>query len=299
MAVLSYSLSKTGKWQCASIDTDPPSLRAFRLSGDHLLTQAFDRVAPTFDDHRALPAGVIEAVRSAIVTATAPAHPPRYLDLGAGSGRFGSAFVTAGDDYVGVDLSAGMLRAFAHQAAQRKIAPRLVQADGANLPFRDRVFDTVLLMNVFGGLRDWRQLIAEVRRVLHPGGAVVVGKTKAPPDGLDARMKQRARDILGALDVAQDRVNRRDEVVRSLASDAMRHINVTAARWTAKRTPRGFIARHRDGARFADLPQATKTQAMRELGAWAVAQFGSLDSIMSEQHAIALDVFTLAHGAAG
>jgi ubiquinone/menaquinone biosynthesis C-methylase UbiE len=264
-----------------------------------LLTQAFDRIAPTFDNHRAFPAGVPEAVRLAIVAATAgPTHHPRYLDLGAGSGRFGWAFVSAGDNYVGIDLSAGMLREFAHQAAQRKITPDLVQADGANLPFRDGTFDIVLLMNVFGGLRDWRQLVTEVCRVLHPGGAVVVGKTKAPPDGLDARMKRRAQEILGVLGLAQDRVNRRDEVVGWLASHASRHVTVTAARWTANRTPRNFIERHRNGARFANLPGRTKTQAMQELGAWAVAQFGSLDSAASEQHAVALDVFTLSHGAA-
>ena len=44
----------------------------------------------------------------------------RLLDLGAGTGRIGRPFVAAGDDYVGVDLSLGMLREFARRAGARQ-----------------------------------------------------------------------------------------------------------------------------------------------------------------------------------
>ena len=50
-------------------------------------------------------------------------------------GGIGWPFVAAGDDYVGVDLSLGMLRAF---VARCERAPRLVQADGHRLPFATR-----------------------------------------------------------------------------------------------------------------------------------------------------------------
>jgi SAM-dependent methyltransferase len=172
---------------------------------------------------------------------------------------------------------------------------RLVQADGARLPFRDGTFDTVMLMNVFGGLRDWRELVVEARRALRPQGAVIIGRTKTSPDGLDARMKRRAREILGTLGV-DDHVNTRDEVVRRLEADAHR-ADVTAARWSANRTPRDFIARHRGGARFSGLPETVRTRALRELGDWAATTFGSLDAVSAEQHALELSIFTF-HGAA-
>src|SRR5438874_5216759 len=98
---------------------------------------SYDAAAQSFDRHRALPVGVPEAVRAAILRSVA-ASRPRLLDLGAGTGRIGSPFVAAGDDYVGVDLSRGMLRAFQerrHAAAM----PRLVQASGESLPFPDGV----------------------------------------------------------------------------------------------------------------------------------------------------------------
>lgn len=236
-------------------------------------------------------------MRAAIVGAMHPARAPRYLDVGAGTGRFGLAFVAAGDDYVGVDLSEGMLREFAHHAAEQTMSAWLLQADGERLPFAGATFDAVMLMNVFGGLHDWRKLLAEVRRLLRPQGAVFVGRTKAPSDGLDARMKQCAKDTLARLGVARDRVNRRDDVVTWLNAHATQRTTVTAARWTANRTPRDFMARHGNGARFSGLAQNIRSLALRDLETSALAAFGSLDSVLVEQHAFELDIFTFHHGA--
>jgi ubiquinone/menaquinone biosynthesis C-methylase UbiE len=256
------------------------------------LQTAYDVVAPSFDRHRAMPDGVPEAIRAAILQAV-HVPSPRLLDLGAGSGRIGAPFVAAGDDYVGVDLSAGMLDEFAARSANRA---RLVQADGAGLPFRDGTFDAVLLVQVFGGLRSWRKFIAEARRVLRPDGALILGRTEMPPGGVDARMKDRLAAILKELDAGQDRANARDEIEQSLAADARRHDSVTAAAWTATRTPRGFIERHGSGARFSQLAAPVKAQAMRELSAWAMATFGSLDRVFSEPHSFELQVFRFDNG---
>src|ERR1700754_696690 len=130
---------------------------------------AFDSVAPTFDRHRILPDGAPEAIRAAVLGAV-DASPPRLLDLGAGTGRIGIPFITARDDYVGVDLSFGMLSEFKRRAAG---GARLVQADGERLPFADASFDAILLIQVFGGMRGWRRLLVEARRVLRGAGVLV------------------------------------------------------------------------------------------------------------------------------
>jgi len=54
---------------------------------------------------------------------------------------------------------------------------------------------------------------------------------------------------------------------------------------------RGFLDRHRDGARFSALPKPLKDQSLRRLADWAAATFGSLDAVFSEQYAFALRVF--------
>src|ERR1700712_4612455 len=102
-------------------------------------SKRFDSVAPTFDRHRALPDGVPEAIRAAVLEAV-DASSPRLLDLGAGTGRIGIPFIAARDDYVGVDLSFGMLSEFKRRAADRARASRLVQGAGEHLPFPERTF---------------------------------------------------------------------------------------------------------------------------------------------------------------
>jgi ubiquinone/menaquinone biosynthesis C-methylase UbiE len=251
---------------------------------------AFDTTAPAFDRHRVLPDGVAEAIREAILDAVGvPA--PRLLDLGAGTGRIGWPFVAAGDDYVGVDLSLGMLRAFVQRGS-----PRVVQADGQSLPFRDAAFDAVMLIQVFGGMRGWRRVLAEARRVLRSSGALVVGRTVAPAAGIDEQMKQRLATILDEMGVQRERVNARDDALRVLEETASA-ARIDAAAWNAERTPRGFLDRHPTGARFAALPEAAKDAALRRLGAWAAATFGSLDIAFSEPHRFELHVFRFQQGA--
>ena len=246
---------------------------------------AFDALAPRFERERALPDGVARAVRDLVLEA-AGAAPPRVLDLGAGTGRVGWPFVAAGDDYVGVDLSFGMLRAFVERSDR---TPRLVQADGHRLPF-GTAFDAVMLIQVFGGLADWRQFAAEVRRVMRPGGAAVIGRTAAPHDGVDARMK-RQLDLI--LDESRTRRggNARSEVETLFGTGASRVERRIAGAWTAQRTPRQFIARHCGGARFSALPEPVKNDAMARLATWAETAFGSLDAASSEPHEFALTIF--------
>jgi len=255
------------------------------------LQTGYDIIAPSFDFYRAPPSGVPDAIRNAILKlSNTPA--PRLLDLGAGSGRIGFAFVAAGDDYVGLDLSAGMLREFAGQFS----AARLVQADGEQLPFCDAAFDAVLLVQVFGGLRRWRKLIGEARRVLRLDGMLILGRTRMPPDGVDARMKDRLAAILSALGVDSQRKNARDDIEGSLTLAARGHETVTAATWTATRTARRFIERHASGARFSQLKLTVREGAMRELSTWAAATFGSLDRAFFEPHSFELQVFRSENG---
>ena len=246
---------------------------------------AYDALAPRFERERALPDGVAQAVRELVLEAAGVTHP-RVLDLGAGTGRIGWPFVAANDDYVGVDLSFGMLRAFVDRCG---CAPRLVQADGHRLPF-GTAFDAVMLIQVFGGLTDWRQFAAEVRRVLRPGGATVIGRTATPHDGVDARMK-RQLDLILDQSGARRSGNARADVETLFGTDASRVERRIAGTWMAQRTPRQFIARHRGGARFSALPEEVKSDAMARLAAWAETAFGSLDASSSESHSFELQVF--------
>jgi len=249
----------------------------------------YDATAPIFDRQRPLPQEVAGGIRAAVLAAVG-ALTARVLDVGAGTGRIGWPFAEAGDDYVGVDLSFGMLRAFTERPGYGH-PPRLAQADGEHLPFRDATFDAVMLIQVFGGMRGWRRLLAEARRVLRGGGALVVGRTVAPPDGVDARMRERLALFLDEMGAPSYQTSTRADA-QGWLEQAARGTRVVAATWTAERTPRRFIERHRTGARFSALPAPVKEEALHKLGAWATTAFGSLDAAFVEPYAFELQVFT-------
>jgi ubiquinone/menaquinone biosynthesis C-methylase UbiE len=251
--------------------------------------------APSFDRHRALPDGVAEAIRAAVTAAVGGVPRPRLLDIGAGTGRIGHAFVAAGDNYVGVDLSFGMLRIFRHRASPGGASPepalaRLVRADARFLPFPDASFDIVMMIQIFGCMSGFRLLVSEARRVLRPSGAVVLGRMLAAEHCVDARLKQRLALILSEMGIDPGH-NFQDEVEQALNSAARSAKSLRAASWRADRTAREFLQRHRTGARFSALPESFREEALRRLAVWAVATFGSLDVVYSEPYAFALQVF--------
>ncbi len=89
------------------------------------------------------------------------------LDLGCGTGR-NLELIDGNSRAVGVDPCLDMLRA----AKRRANGAWLVQARAEALPFRDDAFDTVTSGLVFCSVRDVPTGLAEVRRVLKPGGVL-------------------------------------------------------------------------------------------------------------------------------
>jgi ubiquinone/menaquinone biosynthesis C-methylase UbiE len=262
----------------------------------------FDPIAQRYDQFRALPDGVAASVRAAIRTAAGPDMLP-ILEVGAGTGRIGAAFVAAGDRYVGLDPSRPMLDRFAARLVtqgQRQDQGRsrshslLVQADGRSLPFSDGVFGAVLLVSVLSGVRGWRWLLDESRRVIRRGGVLVLGHAVPPPHGVDARMKAQLAVILEAIGVeAVPRGARHDDARDRLADHVVHYQSACAAQWVSTRSPRDFLTRHRTGARFAALPAATQDEALGRLADWARHAFGSLDQASDEVHAFEIQVLTL------
>jgi SAM-dependent methyltransferase len=93
------------------------------------------------------------------------------LEVGCGSAPCARWLTTRGARVVGMDLSAGMLRHAVAVAARTGVAPPLVQADAAALPFADGSFDVAC--SAFGAVpfvADSAAVMREVARVLRPGG---------------------------------------------------------------------------------------------------------------------------------
>ena len=98
----------------------------------------------------------------------------RALDVGCGTGHHLRALTGRGFDVAGVDGSQEMLDA----ARLANPAAELDRADVGALPFADASFDLLLCIEVLRYLADSQPCIAEMARVLRPGGVCLA--TAAP-----------------------------------------------------------------------------------------------------------------------
>lgn len=135
-----------------------------------MTSSVFDRHVARYDawyDRNAAAFGAeLAAVRGLLGTG-------RCLEVGVGTGRFAAALSVD----VGVDPSARMLA----KARARGVA--VVQGVAEALPFADESFDVVLFVVTLCFLDDPARALAEARRVVRPGGGVVIGflDAAAPP----------------------------------------------------------------------------------------------------------------------
>lgn len=101
---------------------------------------------------------------------------PHVLDVGCGTGRWAELVLNAwpGAKVTGLDLSQEMLRQAIVRAASYPERLDLVHGDAQSLPFDDATFDIVTCSHSFHHYPDQRGVVAEMARVLKPGGRVVI-----------------------------------------------------------------------------------------------------------------------------
>lgn len=138
----------------------------------HNDVERFSKWAPTYDRHH-LQRIVFEPVQRTVLDLAAAevSRPQAILDVGCGTGRLLRAAQERfpGTRLEGVDAAEGMI-----DQARSSLGPdskiHFQQATAEQLPFGDREFDLVFSTMTFHHWADQRQGIAEIARVLTPGG---------------------------------------------------------------------------------------------------------------------------------
>ena len=100
----------------------------------------------------------------------------RVLDLGCGAGRHVVFLAQEGFEVHGLDSSAEALRICRERLREAGLRATLVQADMREIPYPDGAFDAVLAIASLyhGTLADIKRTLAELRRVLRPGGLALL-----------------------------------------------------------------------------------------------------------------------------
>ncbi|MCA9298206.1 MAG: bifunctional demethylmenaquinone methyltransferase/2-methoxy-6-polyprenyl-1,4-benzoquinol methylase UbiE, partial [Phycisphaerales bacterium] len=148
----------------------------------------FGSIARSYDlNNRLHSFGRDQAWRRAAVKAAGVRDGDRVLDVACGTGDLAEAFTRTGaSEVVGVDFTPEMLD-LARRKKTRLDAPRASrldyeQGDAMDLRFEDASFDVVSIAFGIRNVSTPSKALAEFRRVLRPGGRLVVLEFDRPPN---------------------------------------------------------------------------------------------------------------------
>jgi len=127
--------------------------------------------------------------RKKIVTQCLKLKPEKVLDLGCGTGDLAISISRLAPEYLHVtacDFSKEMLGVAAGKAQKARVSNKIsfINADAANLPFSDNYFDCIGISFAFRNMiyknSSADRHLAEILRVLKPGGSCLIAETSQP-----------------------------------------------------------------------------------------------------------------------
>jgi ubiquinone/menaquinone biosynthesis C-methylase UbiE len=160
-------------------------------------------------------------MRDALFTALAPERGERILEVGAGSGCYALEVAEEVGPEGTVDIVDGLpyrLEDAVSAARERgldNVSPTL--GDGRYLPFGDAWFDGAYMIAALGDVPDPPAALAELARVLRPGGRLAIGELDGDPHRVDPE-RLRASAAAAGLRILQ-RFDRRGGYIALLAHD--------------------------------------------------------------------------------
>jgi SAM-dependent methyltransferase len=150
----------------------------------------------------------------------------RVLDVGCGGGRHAFACAKAGAHVVALDANAsglgevtGLFQAMDAVGELPTGAKGVaVAGDGMKLPFVDGAFDVVIASEVLEHVADDAAVLAELARVLRPGGVVALSVPRAVPELVNWALSAAYHEVEGG----HVRIYRRRQLRRRAAAAGLR-----------------------------------------------------------------------------
>ena len=164
---------------------------------DRSVVAAYARWAPVYDQVFGV---ITTSGRRAAVAALNELPPGRILELGVGTGISLPAYDRA-HRVVGIDLSPDMLARAETRVARRRLdhVEALHEMDAARLTLPEQSFDAAVAMFVMSVVPEPKRVLAELVRVVRPGGRVVLVNHFSAEKGPRALVERWLSRFAGAL----------------------------------------------------------------------------------------------------
>jgi len=145
----------------------------------------FDDIARRYDFmNRFLSAGIDVAWRRKALRKLAPASPRQLLDVATGTAEVAilAAHMLRPERILGIDISEGMLEVGREKVSRAGLSPviELRRGDSEGIEAPDATFDAATVAFGVRNFADLTRGLAEIRRVLRPGGRLVVLEFSKP-----------------------------------------------------------------------------------------------------------------------
>jgi SAM-dependent methyltransferase len=131
---------------------------------------SFDHAAEYYDETRGLTDGGVREQTELL--AGQLRDRDRTLEVGVGTGQVALPLAAAGIPMTGLDLAEPMLRVLLEKAGG--VPFPIVLGDATRLPFGDASFGGGVARWVFHLIAEWRSALAELVRVVRPGGVLLI-----------------------------------------------------------------------------------------------------------------------------
>jgi 2-polyprenyl-3-methyl-5-hydroxy-6-metoxy-1,4-benzoquinol methylase len=136
-----------------------------------LASPSVDRIAP---GKPIVPGGFGVPKRLSAARRFTDWHGLRAVDVGCGNGAYTEAIAADASCVVGVDIERGWLAAFRRRRPDEAVRVPLAQCTAEHLPLAGDCFDVAFCIETLEHVRDERQALEELFRVLRSGGHLVL-----------------------------------------------------------------------------------------------------------------------------
>ncbi len=263
---------------------------------------SFEHAADFYDATRAEPDDVSAQLTAALLAELSRIGANSILEVGVGTGRISRPLMERGIRVHGVDISGAMMRTLRRQIGAGYLAPDLMLGDATRLPLASDSVPAALMVHILHLVSSMPDAVAEVTRVLKPGGVLLHEithyTTRYTGDHIDEGPWQASADIWAEALAAHDYERRHrpepEDIHAALEAQGATLRIEHYATSEERTTPQQHLdlARNRIHSWSWEYPDDLFAEVFAEFEPKYRAHYGDMDRALTENHVHELEVWT-------